>query len=241
MVTRKSLLLAVAIVLALAGSAGAGLVIISRHEPTFYRRTAVPPGEGRRRLSGEFVTEFARLIDGVLNKKWNARFTEEQINSYLEEDFLRQHTAECPLPEGISEPRIALDTNRIRLGFRYGAGHWNTVISLDIHVWLVPKETNLVAFEFLGMHAGAMPISAHGWLERQLDGIRRRNIDASWYRHHGHPVLLLRFQADRSTPTFRLQELNLHPGLLSVTGHSIESAPQDAVSQAIDGLSKPRA
>jgi hypothetical protein len=230
--TRKSLLITVGIIGVLVVMVGTALLLVARHEPAFYRRAAMPPGEARRVSSGEFVSEFARLIDGVLNRQWNARFTEEQINSYLEEDFQRQHASEQPLPEGVSEPRVALDSNRIRLGFRYAVGGWSSVISLDMHVWLVEKETNMVALEFLGMHAGALPISAHTWLERQLDAIRQRNIEASWYRRQGHPVLLLRFQADRSSPTFRLKELNVQPGTVVISGHSIESPPRDSQSAA---------
>jgi hypothetical protein len=232
--SRKSLLITVGIMAVLVVAVGTAILLVARHEPAFYRRAAVPPGEARRASSGEFVSEFARLIDGVLNRRWNAHFTEEQINSYLEEDFQKQHASEQPLPEGISEPRVALDTDRIRLGFRYGVGAWSSIISLDMRVWLVEKETNMVALEFLGMHAGALPISAHTWLERQLDAIRQRNIEASWYRRQGHPVLLLRFQADRSSPTFRLRELNVQPGMVGISGHSIESPPRDNQSAATD-------
>jgi hypothetical protein len=234
--TRKSLLLAVAIIVVLTGGAGAALFFLGRHEPSFYLRAKVPPGEARRKFSGEFVRKFANLIGSVVDKRqWSEQFTDEQINSYLEEDFLREHAAERPLPEGISQPRVSFDTDRVRLGFRYGVGRWSSIISLETHVWLVAKEPNMVGVEFLGMHAGALPISAHSWLERQLDAIRQRDIEASWYRQNGNPVLVLRFQADRSNPTFRLQQLSLSPGMIAFTGHSIESSPRDNLSTALDG------
>jgi hypothetical protein len=233
--SRKSLLLALSIVVFLAGGVATVLVLLVRYEPTFYQQAGVPPGQAREKASGEFVAEFARLIEGIVNKRqWSARFTEEQINSYLTEDFLKEHAAERPLPEGISEPRISFDTDRVHLGFRYGTGQWSSVISLDIHAWLVAREPNVVALEFLGMHVGALPISAHSWLERQLDAIRKRDIEASWYRYNGHPILLLRFQADRSNPTFRLLELNICPGTIAIAGHSIESSPRDNLSSALD-------
>jgi hypothetical protein len=234
--SRKSLLLAVAIIMVLIGGAGTTLFLLGRHEPSFYLRAAPPPGESRRKASGQFVNKFANLIGSVVDKRqWSEQFTEEQINSYLEEDFLTEHAAERPLPEGISEPRVSFDTDRVQLGFRYGAGTWSSIISLDIHAWLVAKEPNMVGLEFLGMRAGALPISTHSWLERQLDAIRQRDIEASWYRHDGNPVLLLRFQADRSNPTFRLQELSIRPGTITITGHSIESSPRDNLSTALDG------
>ena len=219
--SRKSLLLTTAISMVLIGGVAATLAVIASHAPAFYQSAAVAPGESRRKSSGQFVSKFANLISSLVDKRhWSEQFTEEQINSYLEEDFLMEHSAERPLPEGISEPRVSFDTDRVQLGFRYRIGKWSTVISLDVHVWLVAKETNTVALEFRSMRAGALPISAHSWMERQVDAIRQRDIEASWYRHEGYPVLLLRFQADRSNPTFRLQNLSLRPGEIVITGRS---------------------
>src|SRR5258708_541443 len=145
----KPLLLAILIVLLLLGGTGAALVFLVCHEPAFYTRAAAPPGQHRLDCSGDCVKEFnGQLINGVLNRRqWDALFTEEQINCYFAEDFLKQNV-ENPLPQGVSEPRVALDTDGIRLGFRYGTGSWSTVISLDLQIWLVRKEPNVVALEF---------------------------------------------------------------------------------------------
>src|SRR5216684_1926808 len=199
----KSVILAVGIVLLLLGGTGTGLVLLVRHEPAFYVRAAVPPGEYRMECSADFIREFSKkLIDGIVNKsQWNARFTDEQINSYFAEDFITKHNVENPLPEGVRDPRVALESDIIRLGFRYGKGSWSTVISLDLHVWLVRKEPNVVALEFKALHAGALPISAQSILERVTEMAQQQNIEVTWYRHQGHPVVLLRFEADRSNPT----------------------------------------
>ena len=62
---------------------------------------------------------------------------------------------------GISEPRLSLEPDRIRLGFRYGAGPWSTVVSLMIRVWLVPREQNTVALEFESLHSGDVLFTAN--------------------------------------------------------------------------------
>jgi hypothetical protein len=222
--TRKSFLLAIAIVLLLAGGTGTALVFLVRHEPAFYVRAAVPPGEYRTKRSGEFVSQFTnQLLGGILanKKQWEARFTEEQINSYFLEDFITKHSAENPLPEGISEPRFTLEPDHVHVGFRYSTSWWSTIVSLDLRVWLVTKEPNVVALEFRSLRAGALPIAAQSLLERVAEVAQQHDIDPTWYRHNGHPVLLLRFQADRTSPTFQLKQLEFRPGMLRIIGGSI--------------------
>jgi hypothetical protein len=224
---RKSIALTIAIVVFLTANTGGALALLLHHEPAFYVRAALPPCAHRGRCSGEFVGELARLIAGINDKRqWDGRFTAEQINSYCQEDLLKEHADDQPLPHGISEPRVALDPDRIRLGFRYGSGLWSTIVSIDVRVWLVAKEANVVALEFEGIHAGAVSLSSQSLLERASETARRYDIDPTWYRHHGHPVLLLRFQAGRSRPTFQIQKLDLHAGMLCIRGVCLDTTPQ---------------
>ncbi len=225
--TRKSVLFALLIVLGLTVAGGTIVALLVRYEPRFYRRAGVSAGKERQKSSGEFVGESVRLIEGVANNHpWTAQFTEEQINSYFEEDFIKQHGAESPLPEGISSPRISFEQDKIRLAFRYGKGLWSTVVSIDTRAWLVLTEPNVVALEFQGVHVGALPVSAQTFLETVSEFARQRDIDSTWYRFNGHPVLLLRFQANRSRPTFQLHRLEVHSGRLVLAGRPLDTTQQ---------------
>jgi hypothetical protein len=238
--SRKSLILTLGIALTVIVVAGLVAVLLVRHEPTFYAQAAIEPGPERRNSSKEFVQKFSGLFGSIMDKRqWNETFTEDQINSYFEEDFLREHETEQPLPARVSAPRVSFDTDRVRLGFRYGSGRLSTVLWLELKVWLVAREPNLVALEFVGTHAGALPISVHSWLERQFEAIRRSDIETSWYRHDGHPVLLLRFQADRSNPTFRLQQLKVGPGTILVSARSNDGAVHENATTASEPPPKP--
>src|SRR6266403_1483302 len=147
--TRKSLILAIGIVLFLLGSAGAALYLLARYEPAFYVRGNIEPGDQRKVLSGECIAEFFKVLNGIArgNGPWEGRLKEEQVNSYFAEDFITNHSVEYPLPEGFSEPRVALEADLIRLGFRYGSGWKSTVISIDMRVWLIAREPNAVALK----------------------------------------------------------------------------------------------
>src|SRR5260370_31555110 len=120
---RKSITLTIAIVVLLTGGVGSTLAFLLRHEPAFYLRATIPSGAHRTKCSGEFIGELARLFAGISDKRqWDGRFTEEQINSYCQEDFLKEHADDQPLREVISEPHVAFETDRISLPLRAGRG-----------------------------------------------------------------------------------------------------------------------
>jgi hypothetical protein len=225
---RKPILLAVGGVLLALILGGTLLALVLRHVPDFYTRAAVAPGEQRKQWSREFQSEFwNKLVNYLINEQaddnlpadlkthgndaiCDIRFTEEQINSYFEEDFIRSGYTGV-LPEGVSAPRVAIEADRLRVGFRCGTKPWSTVISLDLRIWLVAKEPNVVAIEVRGLHAGALPISVHTIMDRLTEVARDREIDVNWYRYNGNPVALLRRPAGKKDSAVVLQQLKLQP------------------------------
>jgi hypothetical protein len=229
MLRRKSVLLTVGVVVLLLGTAGTALALLLWRVPRFYQDRDLPPGPQRVQESKAFVKGFIELVDGIKNYRpsWQTSFTEAQINSFFQEQFIQWGLDSKHLPEGISDPRVVLEKDSIRLAFRYGKPPWATVISLDLGVWLAPHEVNVVALELRGLHAGALPISAQSLLE-QISEVARRanNIDVTWYRHNGNPVALLRFQSDGPQPTVQLQSLQVSDGRLTLTGGSLDKTPR---------------
>jgi hypothetical protein len=220
--SRRSLLLGAGILLLFAGSAGAALALLLRHEPTFYHRAAVPPGPEREVLSKGFLGRAGSFYTSIKEKeKWEESFSEEQVNSFLEEDFVRSSADKFTLPEHITDPRVAFEPERIRLAFRYHIGRFSTVVSLNMRVWLTKAEPNVVALELQGMRAGALPISAQSILERLSDAAERNHVKLSWYRFNGNPVAVLRFHSEERT-SIQLENLDLHPGKMYVKGQSRE-------------------
>lgn len=223
--SRRSLFLAVGIFLVLASAIAAGLVTLIRYEPSVYHEAAVPPGPERQRMSQECTREFVRLVNAVTGEQEEeCRFTNEQINSYLEESFLHQGLGEF-LPEGIAEPRLIIEPDKVRLAFRYGAGFWSTIISIDMKVWLAKDEPNVIALELTSLKAGALPITAQSLLNSLSERADRTGINFSWYRHHGHRVALLRFQNDKSHANLQLHGLQLEKGAIRIQVGSNDSSP----------------
>jgi hypothetical protein len=223
--SRKSVLLGLAILLLLVGGTAAVVGVLLYHEPQFYRETALPPGEERQKHSQEFVGKCSHLFNSITyDREWRETFTEAQINSYFDEDFIKSAVSDRVLPEGIRDPRVTISPERVRLAFRYNCEPWcNTVVSIDLKVWLT-QEVNVVALEVESLKAGSLPISAQSLLERVSEVARRQDIEVPWYRHQGNPVALLRFQANQSRPTIRLQHLELRHGELVIEGRSADDA-----------------
>ncbi len=222
--SRRSFHLAIGIFGVLFCGGAAAVLALLRHEPPQYRHAAVPPGSDRTKHSNEFLREFCQLYNALgpedTAPDWCVHFTDEQINSYFDEHFVQSRLSEKLLPEGISEPRLLFEPDRVRMAFRYGSGFWSTIISIDMKVWLPKGEANSVALELEGFHAGALPIAAQSLLERISEVGRQNGIEVGWYRHDGHPVAVLRFQAEQPRPTLQLQAVQVEQGAITITGKS---------------------
>ncbi len=222
--SRKSVLMGTGTLLLFGVAVIAALLLLLLREPGFYRRVAVPPGPRREEQSRQFFTRFWAFLEDVHERRvWDATFTQDQVNSFLDHEFVLSNLDRQVLPEGISEPRVALDADRLRLAFRYHVGRWSTVISIDMRVWLAAAEPNVIALELRGMRAGSLPVSAQSLLERLTDAADRNNIKMSWYRHQGNPVAILRFQGDQPrSSAMQLDCLALQPGQVVVHGQATE-------------------
>jgi hypothetical protein len=238
--SRKSFVLGIGIAILLACAVAGVLVLLVRNEPSAYSRVAVPGGDARETGSKEFLSSLTDLInvqweEAASAKEWEVVFTEQQINSFFDEDFVHSGMNEKLLPEGISEPRVAIERDMLRLMFRYGRGAWSTVISIDLNVWLAGKEPNVVALELKSFRAGSLPISAQSLLERISDALRRNYLEVSWYRFRGNPVAVLHFQSDPQNTFVQLKNLKLEPGQITLHGSS-----SDGTGAALPLLFSPR-
>jgi hypothetical protein len=223
--SRRSLLLALSILALLGGGSAIALAILVRHEPDAYRKVSIPAGPVRSQLSQKFYEEFCGLLSALqpgYEREWEARFTEEQINSYLEEGFVQSGLDERLLPENISQPRIMFEPEKVRLAFRYGKDPWSSIISIEFKVWLT-KEPNVIALELQTLKAGSLPINAQSLLYKVSEAARHGDIKMKWYRYNGNPVALLRFDYEGVRPSVVLQKLEVEQGSLVIHGRPTDN------------------
>lgn len=241
--SRRSLCLTLGSLAMLALGGIALLIGLIRHVPYNYARAPLPDDpaalQERSREGEKKIFALLNAIGG--DPVWYEQFTDEEINSYLEDRFVNSRTdRQLSLPDKISQPRIVFGQDEIHLAFRYSKGVLSTVVSIDLRVWLPDCEPNVLALELKGIYAGALPISAQSLsvltsefgLERVSEVGRQNGIDVSWYRTNGHPVALLRFGIDQPRPTVLLEAVKLQPGTLAVKGRANRSLPGAAPADA---------
>lgn len=208
---RKSVWIPV-VLLVLAGIILANFYFFIRHEPEFYRRAAIPPGPERLRDSQSLNDTLLRFIHQVNNEtQWEAYFTDQQLNSWLAEEFLRSDWHKL-LPKDVSEPRVVFQKDTVLLAFRYGDGEFSSVVSLEARLWISPSETNTLVVEVLDLRAGAMPLSTKMIQDRFNEAAEEHNLDVQWYRQGRNPTAVIRFEKDKREPSFELVHLDVGDG-----------------------------
>ena len=218
--SRRSLFVAVGIPSLVLGLGGL-LLLMLRYEPSLFRQAVVEEGK-RPALSKDFFRSFSNFWNELQSsdRDWSGRFTDEQINA-----FVQAGQADTFLPEGITEPRVRFDDDRMLLAFRYKSGLVNTVISVSLRVWLPGAESNLLAMRLERIDAGLVPFSAQWLLERVSEVARNNGIEVNWFRHEGYPVALIRFQADQARPTLQFKAVQFEQGSITIHGRSREGQP----------------
>lgn len=231
--SRRSMLLSLLLLLALAATGGGILYAALAYEPTFYRLAAVGPGPERQAESRQFERLLHRFINDLrYETEWETATTARLVNSWLAEDFVEQNLAQS-LPAGVSQPRVAFDTDVVRLGFRYGNDRWSVVVSLEARLWLPPRETNVLVVEFTSFRAGAIPLSVKMLQDELTDQARDQNIKILWYRLGNNPVAVVRFQADKREPTVQLRGLALRADGLQLKGSSLDPELRNPIRKAM--------
>ena len=233
---RKKSWLMLSIVLALLVGSAASLVLLLKYEPHFYRRCEVAEGPERINLAAVFAAhafELGNHFDMRLSKLERPEeviFSQDQINSFLEEGFGGWPDASEYKNRGISSPRICIDKDRLRLAFRYTNSILSTVVSLDLRIWVVRAQAqdNLFAVEILNRHVGALPVSAQSLQEEISALARSRKLEVTWYRHEGHPVALLRVQNSRNRAPAWVNRIDMQPGQLTIGVVPLPTLPDNA-------------
>lgn len=217
---RKRVLTSVAIVLGFVALVLVGLVALVKREPNFYRAAMLPPGEGRKQFAQSANARYLSIYGSLSDRNWKIAYSANEINGYLQEEGGNEN-----LPDGFSDLRVKIEDDKMRIGLRYGKGALSTIIALDIRLWKVEGEINMLAMEIVSLQAGSLPLSTGTLLEYISETVRRQNIEINWFRNdNGHPVAIMRFQADQTRPTFQFDAIELKNDTLTITGRSTDFA-----------------
>ena len=195
-------------------------------EPAFYTAAACPADYDTREKASRLLTRVQDLKNDIRTKaEWGETFTTEELNCFFAEMMAENGTFTGMLPRGFHSPRVAIEGDRLKLGFRYGKGFWSTVVWVELRVWLVADEINLMAIEVRDLRAGSAGFGAQSILDAIEETARASNIDVTWYRNNGNPVGLFRFFPDQPRPASQVLTLEMREGKLVIAGRTITDTP----------------
>jgi len=235
---RRSIVLTLLILLIAVSGLLGGVYLFARRQPDFYREASredvVDPIS-----AAEIFTRYGDVRNDILNApEWAASFEADKVNAFLREHFAKGASLEKSLDGKLTDPRVAIDGDKLILAATYQAApypNWEsdrttTVVSVELKLWVVPKQPCTVAVEVCAMKAGAIPIGSQRYLDRLGEAARDNNIDVTWYRKDGHPVGLFRFYANQPRPTRFIRAVTVADGRFAISGKNIPegTAPAEA-------------
>lgn len=225
---RRSLIIAISLVVVPLIAAALGLVVAVKREPEFYTTSKCPENWNTRDRAARLMTRIQDLKNAIRSQPtWGDTFTAEDLNCFFQENMGRKDQVLCSLlPSGFHSPRIAIEGDKLKLGFQYREGFVSSVCWVEMQLWLVSTETNVVAVELCDLRAGALPIGSQSILEGIGEAARDSNIEVTWYRNKRHPVGLFKFYADQTRPSAQIMALEVKDGQITIAGRSFqESTP----------------
>jgi hypothetical protein len=194
--------------------------------PEFYQAALVERPVEQKAAADELEREVLELHNEVRQPgRWEARFSQDQINGWLAADL----PAKFPgvLPEGVSQPRVAIDANQVQMAVKFKQGEVETVLSLSGDAYLTDRP-NEVAIHIDHVRAGAFPVP----LSRFLDNIAEQAGDAGlplrWDEQDGDPVAIVTLPLDREEfkgKQLRVEELQINDGEIVVLGRTEGDEP----------------
>lgn len=176
-----------------------GVFTLAKREPDFYHRAPNPGEYETRERAAHVLTRVQDLKNEIRSQsEWGETFTAEDLNCFFVENMGKKGGLATLLPEKVHSPRVSIDGDRLKLGFKYGDGFWSTVVWVELKVWLVKDEPNLIALEVCDLRTGSLPVGSQSVLDSISESAREWNIDVTWYRNGSNPVGLFRFFANQA-------------------------------------------
>jgi hypothetical protein len=196
--------------------------------PEFYQ-SALAVDEDLNATQGDvFETKLLDLQNDARSKtKWQATFSEAEVNGWLASDLLEKFPES--LPENVLDPRIAISPNRLNLAVRLQSPRLSAVVVAEVDVF-VTEVPGQIAIRIEYVRAGWIPIPVTRIADQLAQSLRRSRIRVSWTEMEGVPVALLTLPPDLvklGNSRVELESIQLLEDTLVLTGVSIEEKNPD--------------
>ena len=197
-----------------------------KQEPEFYvRENANIVRADDSAQAGKVLTRLNELMEDMRTTQkgdWEASFQADELNAFFRE---RENNPLADLGD-IPDQRIAIEDDRLRIAIRKGSGFFSTVVEVEVKLWLVKDQSNLMALEIVGFRAGALPLPKNWILDEISTAARRLNADVNWYRNGSNPVAICRLYSNQSRPETQLTNFRIGESTISIGGRHTGSPAQ---------------
>jgi uncharacterized protein YpmS len=172
--------------------AAIGLLIVWRASqvvPDFYTNVlSVDPAE-QLGASDTMIQKASVLASDVQKSgRWEAIFTEQEVNGWLAVDLKENH--KDSIPPGIADPRIVVEPGGLRMACRARRGSLDTVLSVVLDIYVA--EPGVLGIRVRRVRAGAVPLPLADVLDQIRDMGDRQGFLIRWQQAEGDPVALVR-------------------------------------------------
>ncbi len=214
--------------------AAVGLLIVWRASqvvPDFYTQVLNAETAEQRGASDTMIQKASVLASDVQKPgRWEALFTEQEVNGWLAVDLKENHGDS--LPPGIADPRVVVEPSGLRMACRAQRGGIETVLSVTLDVYLA--EPGVLGIRIRRVRAGALPLPLADVLDQIRDVGDRQGLRIRWQQAEGDPVALFPInpvvKGDKSVV---IDTLGLAEGEIYVSGTTEE--PSESDDRAADG------
>lgn len=207
-----------------------------RQPPSFYHQALVGEAAATRRASQEMGGLATALVNQARKPgRWRGLFTTTQINGWLAVD-LANHQRQL-LADGVRDPRVAINGDRLQVGFRWHARGIETVGSVELGVSLI--EPNVIACRLYAARAGSLPVPREGVVQEISLLASRAEIALYWTQTDGDPVAVITLLSGDPSDDQQiwLEDLQLRDGQVHLAGktrrtNQLTDAVESNASQA---------
>jgi hypothetical protein len=195
----------------------AGFWFSITHRPRFYRERASLPKPVRQAESKRFMEQSLQLYNDIVNEpRWQASFTDQEVNAWLSEDLV-EHFADM-IPSGVHEPMVAFEMDRAILAFEMDRGPIRSVITVVARV-RVP-EGNVLALTLEKINAGVLPVPPDQLIDKINEQAQLRGLNIRWEKDGNLPMALLRYTPDQKRRDVVLERIQIVNGQILLAGRS---------------------
>lgn len=214
--TRRWIVLGTTTLAVLAAAVGGAFYALS-YQPDFYRDLVRTSSRARLRKAEKFVEQSLQLRNDIVNEaRWEAVFSDEEVNAWLAED-LKESFAD-QIPPGFTEPRVLFDDDRVTLACQYEEGPVRSVAWAVLRV-SIPQD-NAVALTIEKIRVGALPVPSEKLIEKITRHARARGLDLTWSEDEGQPVATIRYTPSPGRRDVVLERVQIAHGWIRLFGRS---------------------